>query len=79
MLGLPSGTVPCGLVNSDETTGYHDSINDEFTYEAKRTMEGSAGMPIAVQIAGWNDETVMRVMRELEGKGKFKLPYARFN
>lgn len=75
ILDMPAGTVPQGLVNSDETN-YRDTINDEYEYYAKMIMKDSAGIPIGVQIVGncYEDETVLRVMRELQDKIKFKLP-----
>jgi Asp-tRNA(Asn)/Glu-tRNA(Gln) amidotransferase A subunit family amidase len=39
-------------------------------------MMGASGMPVGVQIVGWpgKDEMVLRVMREIQDKSKFKLP-----
>lgn len=51
MLGLPSGVVPTTQVNMDEAS-YKDGQGDEFEYYANRAMEGSAGLPVGVQIVG---------------------------
>jgi len=37
-------------------------------------MSGSSGMPVGVQIIGWQQEQVLRVMKELQDKINFKLP-----
>jgi fatty acid amide hydrolase len=75
MLGLPAGVVPITQVNMDETH-YKDGQNDEFEYHANKAMQESTGMPVGVQISGMphQDEIVLRVMRELEAKARFKLP-----
>lgn len=72
---MPSGVVPTGMVNIDETS-YKDNIGDAFESYANQAMKESAGMPTGVQIIGWpnQDEQVLRVMRELQEKVKFKLP-----
>jgi len=59
----------------DETT-FQDGTGDAFEYAAKKAMAGASGMPVGVQIVGWpgKDEVVLRVMREIQDKSKFKLP-----
>ena len=75
VLDMPSGVVPYGLVNSDEAS-YRDAIHDTYEYYARIVMKDSAGMPVGVQVVGKcnQDELVLRVMRELQDKIKFKLP-----
>jgi len=75
LLHFPGGVVPHGQVNMDETT-YQDGHGDSFEHAAKHSMEGATGMPVGVQIVGWpgSDEVVLRVMRELQEKAKFKIP-----
>jgi hypothetical protein len=72
---MPAGVVPHGQVNIDETS-YQDGTGDAFEYAAKQAMMGASGMPVGVQIVGWpgKDEMVLRVMREIQDKSKFKLP-----
>ena len=43
-------------------------MNDGLAAKARKVCEGSDGLPIGVQVAGltWNDEMVLRVMKELE-------------
>jgi len=47
VLGMPSGVVPTGLVNIDETT-YKDDVGDAFESHANQAMKESAGMPTGV-------------------------------
>lgn len=72
---MPSGVVPVTQVNFDETS-FRDPVNDSFTLYADQTMSNSGGMPVGVQIVGAinNDETVLKVMKELQDRVKFKLP-----
>jgi len=53
---MTAGVVPTGQVNIDET---RDSSDFGFA------MPESSGMPVGVQIIGWQQEQVIRVMREL--------------
>jgi len=75
VLGMPAGVVPSSQVNIDET-GYSDGIKDAFEHYARSSMKEAAGMPTGVQVVGQPnaDEIVLRVMRELQEKIKFKLP-----
>lgn len=68
MIQMPAGVVPQSQVNIDETNAVDRSK------AAKETMREAAGMPIGVQVAGRREEEVMRVMREIEEKVKFKVP-----
>ena len=69
-LELPCGVVTLGVVNHDETN-YRDQIEeneaDSFNYYAKKAMNQSAGLPIAVQVIGNpnKDDMVLEVMKEL--------------
>ena len=73
---MPAGVVPHGQVNIDETSYQDDRFHDAFESSCSEAMLGSSGMPVGVQVVGWpgQDEMVMRLMRELQDKAKFKLP-----
>ena len=46
-LDMPSGVIPQGLVNSDETS-YNDNIHDSYESKAKKVMMNSSGLPVGV-------------------------------
>lgn len=75
ILGMPAGVVPSSQVNIDETS-YSDGLNDSFEHFARLSMGDAAGMPTGVQVVGQpnEDEKVLKMMRELQEKIKFKLP-----
>jgi len=72
ILEVPAGNVPYTVVRSDEEE-YQDAFNDEITKNAKKLCEGSAGLPIGVQVSGlpFHDENVLRVMKEIEEDVQF--------
>jgi len=78
VLHYPVGAVPVGRTEKYEVEqGYDEAprqASDAFTLEARRTVLGSEGLPVGVQVAAlpWKDETALRVMKELEGKIGFK-------
>jgi fatty acid amide hydrolase len=70
VLHLPAGVVPMTLVRENEQY-YEDPghlNNDIATSMAKEVCQGSAGLPIGVQLVGWpnDDERVLGTMKELE-------------
>ena len=73
VLHYPVGVVPIGLTERHECA-YESATNDLFTKAARATVAGSEGLPVGVQVAAlpWRDETVLRVMKELERKIQFK-------
>lgn len=70
-LRCPAGTLPITTVLENEQN-YTDEIfpNDRFTFGAQRTLTGSAGMPIGVQISSYpyEDEECLALLRLLEQK-----------
>jgi fatty acid amide hydrolase len=72
ILEVPAGSVPYTVVRADEEE-YQDEFNDEFTKNAKNLCQGSAGLPIGVQVSAlpFHDEQVLRVMKEIEEEAKF--------
>jgi fatty acid amide hydrolase len=73
LLPLAAGVVPVTRVQAHEQH-YDDNIGDVFSKAAKKVCEKSAGAPIAVQIVSattWNDELVLRVMKQLEDSLNF--------
>ena len=47
VLGMPSGVVIQGLVNSDETS-FKDGSGDSYEYHANQAMKDSAGLPVGI-------------------------------
>jgi len=73
MLMWPSGTVPVATIRPEEAH-YHDPIEkDEISELAAEIMEGSEGLPISVCVmsSAYQDETCLRVMRDIEREVKF--------
>ena len=68
----PAGIVPVTTVRRDEEV-YEDSINDGWSKKLKETVKGSEGLPICIQVVGFNyeDEKVLAVMKVLEDRLKF--------
>lgn len=62
-LNYPCGSLPVTTVQADEQD-FTDSHNDGWTSLLKQTAEGSAGMPISVQIIAhaFEDEKALAVM-----------------
>jgi len=70
-LHYPAGSFPMTTVQPSEET-YEDHINDSWTKALKRSVKGSAGMPVSVQVIGkaFEDEKVLAVMKALEAQVK---------
>ncbi|ELT88038.1 hypothetical protein CAPTEDRAFT_225540 [Capitella teleta] len=69
VLNFPAGSVPVNTVSEkDEAAMQKYPATDLWHYKIKKAMEGSAGLPVNVQIAAVTnqDEVCLRVMRELE-------------
>lgn len=74
VLHWPSGVVPITTVREDEAhydnekTGVPMWQRDSFSKLADATMEGSAGLPVGVQVVTpkWQDERCLFVMNEIE-------------
>ena len=81
MLHWPGGVVPVTTVHEDEAHYDADKLNipqahrDSFTRMAAESMEGSAGLPVGVQVItpSWEDEKCLFIMKEIEDKIKFKV------
>ena len=48
---MPSGAMPITVVKEDEQH-YESAHNDGLTQALKRTAEGSAGLPVGIQVVG---------------------------
>jgi fatty acid amide hydrolase len=67
VLGMPAGSVAATRVRADEETD-RPHTRDVVDREATRTEEGSAGLPVGVQVAArhWREDVVLAVMAALE-------------
>ena len=67
LLHFPAGTVPFTRIRAGEER-YEDEWNDLWTKKAAAVMEGSAGLPIGVQVVGlpFKEELVLHAMLEVE-------------
>jgi len=74
--GLPAGVVSLSKVREGEESDRPDS-RDTVLSKAKRSEEGSAGLPIAVQVVGkmWQDHEVLAVMKHLESTFRVRGDY----
>jgi fatty acid amide hydrolase len=74
LLDWPCGVVPVTQVREDEDGVYVGTpANDSLDKAAMEETQGSKGMPVGVQVASlpYNDEMVLRVMKEIEERAKF--------
>jgi fatty acid amide hydrolase len=69
MLGLPAGVVPVTRVRAGEESDRPDS-KDKAVQAARETEQGSAGLPVGVQVAGrhWREDLVLAAMSAIESK-----------
>lgn len=67
LLGLPAGTVPVTRVQPDEESDRADS-RDPADRLARRVEQGSAGLPVAVQVIGrpWREDLVLTTMAAIQ-------------
>ncbi|QSQ20043.1 amidase [Pyxidicoccus parkwayensis] len=67
VLGMPAGVVAATRVRAGEESDRPSSL-DIIECAARRTEEGSAGLPVGVQVAArhWRDDVVLAVMAALE-------------
>lgn len=67
VLGYPAGVVPWTLVRAEEETATPRG-RDRMDITARETEQGSAGLPVAVQVAArpWRDHVALGVMAALE-------------
>ena len=67
VLGMPAGSVAATRVRAGEETD-RPRTRDVVDREAIKTEEGSAGLPVGVQVAArhWREDVVLAVMAVLE-------------
>jgi fatty acid amide hydrolase len=67
LLGLPAGVVPVTRVRAGEESDRADSY-DGAIRAARKAEQGSAGLPVGVQIAGrhWREDLVLAAMAAIE-------------
>jgi fatty acid amide hydrolase len=67
LLGLPAGTVPVTRVRPGEESDRADS-RDPADRLAQRVEQGSAGLPVAVQVIGrpWREDLVLTAMAAIQ-------------
>lgn len=67
LLAMPAGVVAAGRVAAGEESDRPPS-RDRTEEDARRIEQGSAGLPVGVQVAGrpWRDDQVLAVMKALE-------------
>ena len=72
--GFPAGILPITKVQEDEQF-FKDSYNDAWTHHLNEDAQGSAGMPVCIQVVGYayEDEKVLGVMKMLEKEIKYEL------
>lgn len=72
--GFPAGVIPVTRVKEDEQT-FSDSFNDAWTKALNDDCQGSAGMPISVQVVGYvqKDEQVLGIMKMIEKEIGYKM------
>lgn len=68
VLDWPAGSVPVTFVREEEES-YDCRYDDKITKLCQKTMKGSRGLPVSIQIASLihREETVLRLMKEFEG------------
>lgn len=71
LLGVPCGSVPATRVRLGETSDRTGKL-DASERLARKNEEGSAGLPVGVQVAGrfWREDQVLDVMQALESHYK---------
>ena len=67
VLGMPAGAVAATRVRAGEETD-RPQTRDRVEREARKTEDGSAGLPVGVQVAArhWREDVVLAVMAALE-------------
>ena len=69
---FPAGQMPITRVQEDEQF-YESKFNGKMEKAVKKSMKGSAGLPVGIQVVStpWNDEKIVEVMRIIEREVKF--------
>ena len=73
VLRYPSGVIPLGQVLPSEQY-YSSSVSDSITARANAAMQGTAGLPVAVQVVSlpYQDEKALGVLKLLEDLFQFR-------
>ncbi len=71
LLGWPAGVVPFSKVRPDEEIG-RATTRDKVGSTARKVEQGSAGLPLGVQIAArpWREDMVLALLAVLEAEGE---------
>ena len=74
ILRYPAGVLPLGQIQPSEQY-YSSSINDSITARANTALQGTAGLPVAVQVVSlpYQDEKALGVMKLLEDLFQFHM------
>ena len=76
VLEYPSGNLPVTTAKADELDSYsNDGFSDGYTRLMQSTEQGSAGMPISVQVVAhsFEDEKVLAIMQAIDSKVNFRM------
>jgi fatty acid amide hydrolase len=78
-LGMPAGVAPITRVRSGEESD-RPASKDKAEQTARAVEQGSAGLPVAVQVAArhWREDVVLAVMAALEGHFRHQPEYPSF-
>lgn len=74
VLHYPCGSIPVTKVQDDEQE-FTDGHNDAWTHLLNQTAQGSAGMPISLQVIAhsFEDEKALAVMQSLDKQINFRM------
>lgn len=72
--GNPAGCMPVTTVQVDEQT-FDDDFKDSWTNLLNSECQGSVGMPVSVQVIGYNyeDEKLLGIMKQIETQIGYKI------
>ncbi len=72
-LRFAGGVLPVTRVQDDEQF-YQSRLNGDFENSMRKSMEGSAGLPVGIQVISfsWREEMILKLMKVLETGLKFK-------
>jgi len=72
--GYPAGCMPVTTVQEDEQT-FEDNYKDSWTSLLQSNCEGSAGLPVSVQVIGYSyeDEKLLGIMKQIESQIGYKI------
>lgn len=74
LCGNPAATIPITRVKENEQE-YTDTYNDSWTKALNKDTKDSEGMPVCVQMVGYNfeDEKLLGIMKMIEREIKFEM------